>query len=376
MSLDEIVQLRRTLHQYPELSGSESGTAARLVEFFEPLKPDAMIQGLGGHGLAIVFSGAESGPTVLLRGDMDALPIKELNTFTYRSQNPGVAHKCGHDGHMAILAYAGVHLSRNRPAKGRAILLFQPAEENGSGAKAILQDPRFSQIHPDHVYALHNLPGYPLGEIVVRSGTFCCASRGMTIKLRGTAAHAAQPETGLSPAEAMCHIIRELGHLPTHVDSQREFILSTVVGARLGNQVAFGTLPGEAMIMVTLRSETKDSMVGITASAKRVVEQAASRFGLVWETDITDNFPATINSERAVDVIRRASVGRSVHALEKPFRWSEDFGHFTSLVEGVLFGIGAGEDTPVLHHPSYDFPDELIPQCCAVFMNILKEHLS
>jgi amidohydrolase len=375
MALDEIVKLRRALHQHPELSGSESGTAGRISGFFEPLNPDTVLQGLGGHGLAYVFSGAAPGPTVLLRCDMDALPIQEVHSLPYQSLMPGVAHKCGHDGHMAILASVGMNLSLNRPAKGRAVLLFQPAEENGSGARAVLQDPRFAEIRPDVAFALHNLPGFPLGEVVVRSGTFCCASRGMTVKLRGTAAHAAQPETGLSPAEAMCRIIRELGELPSRMDSEKEFNLSTVVGARLGKEVAFGTLPGEAMVMATLRSETEGSMAEITEHAKLVIEQAASRFGLEWEIGYTDIFPATLNSPKAVDVVRRAAVATPVREVEKPFRWSEDFGHFTSQNEGALFGIGAGEEMPQLHHPAYDFPDELILPGCAIFMNILKEYL-
>ncbi|MCZ6762346.1 MAG: M20/M25/M40 family metallo-hydrolase, partial [Gammaproteobacteria bacterium] len=130
------VNLRREIHRNPERSGCETGTAQRLLRFFEPLRPDRVIEGLGGTGIAFVFSGTQAGPTILLRSELDALPIHEVNEFDHRSLHDGTSHKCGHDGHMAILAAVGEKLSKKRPARGRVVLLYQPAEETGQGAAA------------------------------------------------------------------------------------------------------------------------------------------------------------------------------------------------------------------------------------------------
>jgi amidohydrolase len=374
--MDGVIELRRELHAHPELSGAEVNTARRIEKFFEPLGPDLVLTGLGGHGLAIVFSGAEPGPTVLLRCDMDALPIQELNDFPHRSRVKGISHKCGHDGHMAILASVGTTLAAKRPVCGRAVLLFQPAEEDGTGAQAVLGDPRFSQIEPDFVFALHNLPGFPLGEVILREGTICCASLGITVNLLGTAAHAAQPETGRSPAEAMCRIIEEMEELPGRIEAKDQFHLSTVVGARLGTEVAFGTLPGVATVMATVRSETEAAMNEMVERAENLVSREAARSGLEWQVDYSDGFPATMNTEAAINTVRRVASGQPVRFVESPFPWSEDFGHFTAHTEGALFGLGAGENVPELHNPAYDFPEELLPLGKAVFLNILKDILS
>ena len=218
--MEAAIKFRREIHQFPELSGLEAETAKRVLQFFQPLNPDLTITNLGGHGLAFVF-GQSVGPTVLLRCELDALPIKEENEFSYRSESPFISHKCGHDGHMAILSAVGMRLSKQRPTKGRVVLLFQPAEEVGSGSSAVISDPQFQTIKPDFAFALHNLPGFPFGQIVLRHGVFACASRGMSISLKGKTAHAAQPDTGISPAPAMCQVISELEKKTFHTQPGR-----------------------------------------------------------------------------------------------------------------------------------------------------------
>ena len=366
------VNLRREIHRNPERSGCETGTAQRLLRFFEPLRPDQVIEGLGGAGIAFVFSGKEAGPTILLRSELDALPIHEVNEFEHRSLHDGTAHKCGHDGHMAILAAVGEKLSIKRPACGRVVLLYQPAEETGQGAAAVIADEKFARIKPDYCFALHNLPGFPVGEIVVRNGTFACASRGMAIRLTGKTAHAAQPETGVSPAKAMCVLIAELSELPSAMDFGSELAFATVVGSRLGDQ-AFGTAPGEAEIWVTLRSETDETMARIVSHAEKRTRQLAADHGLEFEITYQDIFAATINSDRAVDVIRRATGDGPLSVAEQPFRWSEDFGCFASVARCAMFGLGAGKASAELHNPDYDFPDELISLGADIFLGILEQ---
>ncbi len=366
------VNLRREIHRNPERSGRETGTAERLLRFFERLQPDEVIEELGGTGIAFVFSGTQAGPTILLRSELDALPIQEVNEFEHRSLHDGTSHKCGHDGHMAILAAVGEKLSKKRPARGRVVLLYQPAEETGQGAAAVVADEKFAPIKPDFCFALHNLPGFPLGEIVIRNGTFSCASRGLVIRLTGKTAHAAQPETGVSPAKAMCQLIAELSELPSAMDFGSELAFATVVGSRLGEQ-AFGTAPGEAEIWVTLRSETDATMARMVSHAENRIRQLAVEHGLESAIAYRDIFAATVNSERAVDVIRRAADDGLLRVAEQPFRWSEDFGCFSSIAQCAMFGLGAGEAVADLHNPDYDFPDELISLGADIFLGILEQ---
>ena len=177
INIPELVKLRRTLHQQPELSGKEKHTAETLKAFLQRFQPDELIENLGGHGVAAVFNGKSDGPVVLFRCDLDALPIQEENSFDYRSEMPGIAHKCGHDGHMSIITGLAEAISMDRPEKGKVVLLYQPSEENGMGAERVINDPQYTKIQPDFVYALHNLPGFPKGSIVTNFPIFASASR-------------------------------------------------------------------------------------------------------------------------------------------------------------------------------------------------------
>ncbi len=373
--MDAAIELRRDLHRSPELSGAESGTARLIRSFFARLAPDAIVERIGGDGLAVVFDGPLPGPSVMLRCELDALPIQELNDFAHRSATPGVSHKCGHDGHMAILAAVGAGLARERPARGRVVLLFQPAEETGQGAAAVIADPRFEEIRPDFSFALHNLPGFPLGQVVLRDGVFSCASRGLAVALTGATAHAAQPETGVSPALALSRIVAGLTPVPDRIVPEDEIAFATVVGARLGDK-AFGTAPADARVWATLRSETDATMTALVDYAERIVREAAAEQGLTVAVDYEDVFPATVNTPAASAIVRDALGPDRPAVPDAPFRWSEDFGHFTALADGAMFGIGAGESVPDLHNADYDFPDELIDVARGVFDAILKRCLA
>src|SRR5262245_29174345 len=173
----DLVGWRRKLHRRPEISGEEMATAREVEAFLSATRPDRVVTGLGGTGLAVVYDGAAPGPTVMFRAELDALPIEELTQVPYHSEVPGKGHLCGHDGHMTILAALGRVLSRQRPRRGRVVLMFQPAEETGAGAAAVLADERFGEVTPDYVFSLHNMPGVPFGEAELREGIVNCASR-------------------------------------------------------------------------------------------------------------------------------------------------------------------------------------------------------
>jgi amidohydrolase len=371
--MNSAVTLRRELHRHPELSGCEQETAARIARYLVPLAPDKVVSGLGGAGCAFVFGRESNGPTVMLRCELDALPIQETGTSGWRSENDGIAHQCGHDGHMAILAAVAEQLSRRRPQNGRVVLLFQPAEETGAGARQVVADPAFAAVRPDLVFGLHNVPGRPLGEVIVRDGTFCCASRGMHIRLQGRPAHAAQPETGLSPAVALTRILDSFAGLPGSLAAADELMFATIVGVRMGG-ANFGVAPGAADIFVTLRAETDAGMQRMVEHCEQAVHAEAGKAATGVTIAYQDVFAATVNAPPAVDIIRRALQGSVVEARE-PFRWSEDFGCYTQLGTGAFFGLGAGVDMPDLHNEDYDFPDALIERGAEVFMKIIDESL-
>lgn len=195
----DLIELRHDLHRHPEISGEEKETARRVRAFLEQAPPERLLAGLGGHGVAAVYDSGRSGPSVLIRSEIDALPIHEKGEVEYRSSVDGKGHLCGHDGHSTILTALALGLARQRPETGRVILLFQPAEETGAGAAAVIADPRFAEIKPDYSFSLHNLPGLPFGHVSVVEGPVNCASRGIKITLAGKTAHASSPEHGISP---------------------------------------------------------------------------------------------------------------------------------------------------------------------------------
>ncbi|MEM8713498.1 MAG: M20/M25/M40 family metallo-hydrolase [Planctomycetota bacterium] len=354
------------------------------------LRPDRLWTGLGsgtaeggpgGHGVAAAFGSSDSpGPTVLVRAELDALPIQEATGVLHASQTPGVAHLCGHDGHMTILIGLARRLAESRPKDGRVIVLFQPAEETGRGALRVLADPRFPELQPDYAFALHNLPGAPRGEVLVRHGTFNCASRGLRVELQGRTSHAAHPEDGHSPARAMCELSLRLADLhrdpslsEAELGSPPGLTLSTLIHARLG-EVAFGTAPGEAVVMATLRAEHDAQMQRLSALALSEAQRIADAHHLGIETSWHDEFRACVNSPEATELVEAAAEGLPLRHLKDPFRWSEDFGCFADCgAEVAMFGLGAGESHPQLHAPDYDFPDELIERGVRLFERICRE---
>ncbi len=205
----EIIKLRHEIHKHPEVSNDEYNTSERIINFIKKFNPDEIIK-LGETGVAFAFNGKEKGKTVVFRAELDALPIQEKSGVEYASVNDHVAHACGHDGHMAILTGLAQKISENRPERGRVIMLFQPAEEVEQGARDVVENPKFNDIKPDYMFALHNVPGFEKHKIILKKGSFASASKGMTIKLTGKTAHAAEPENGISPADAISEMIKKL----------------------------------------------------------------------------------------------------------------------------------------------------------------------
>lgn len=372
--LSYLIKLRHTLHRRPEVSGEESETAQRIAKELDALGATRIWRGMGGHGVAAEFNGTEDGPTVLLRCELDALPIHEISDIAYRSETDGKGHLCGHDGHMVSML--GVAMSLERcPARGRLILLFQPAEETGAGAKAVIEEPRWPDMRPDYAFAYHNVPGRPLGEIGLRPGTGNCASRGMQILLEGKSSHAAAPEDGTSPAAAMAALMQELPKFGTWTISDESFALSTLTHARLG-EPTFGIAPGLAELRATLRCMTDERMAVLVSDAEALVAQHTE--GLAVRVFWHDIFLTVTNDADATEVARQVAArqGLALHEMAVPMRWSEDFGRIGSDgAKPAMLYIGAGETQPQLHNPDYDFPDALIPVVTDLFAGIVGDIL-
>lgn len=375
--LDALTALRRDLHRTPDLSGDEATTAATVAEALAETGPDSLITGLGGSGVAAIYAGARPGPSIMIRCELDGLPIFETGTVPYRSTTPGKAHLCGHDGHMAIVLGLAKHLGRNRPASGRAIVLFQPAEETGAGAAAVISDPKFDQIQPDIALALHNFPGLPLGHVAITTGVMNCASRGMKLILEGRTAHASQPETGVSPAPAIARLITRLTALGKGgTPSDAEFSLVTITHVRIG-EPAFGIAPGRAELWLTLRTQRDDRMAALVQAAESEITDATRPDNLSVTIGYHDIFAHCENHPEAVDIFRRAIADEAFPEanMPLPMRASEDFGRFGSCSKSAMVLLGAGESTPALHNPDYDFPDALIPDGVRLFGRCLRNVL-
>ncbi|HMO08621.1 MAG TPA: amidohydrolase [Paracoccaceae bacterium] len=372
--LAELADWRRALHRAPELSGQEHATAAAFAAEVARFRPDEVVTGLGTTGVAAVWQGREPGPTVMIRAELDALPIVETGSAPWASDVPGIAHLCGHDGHLTILAGVARLLSRRPPASGRVILLGQPAEETGAGAAAVLADPAFAALSPDWAFALHNMPGMPLGHVALRAGPMNCASVGLRIALLGRTSHAAEPSAAHSPALAVARLIPGLIGLGHDGPLDDAFRLVTLTHARLG-EPAFGITPGEAEVWATLRTLTDAGMTGLRDEAAALVADLAGGFSpvLTWH----DDFAACANHPEATACLASAvrTLGLPLSEGDLPMRASEDFGRFGAVARSAMLCLGAGEAVARLHAPDYDFPDALIAPGARIFDRTIRDLL-
>lgn len=373
--------LRCTLHACPERAGEEVRTAATVAQFLSAYSPEELRTGVGGHGVMATFAGAAPGPTVLVRCDLDAVPV-ERNEDHIGADRNSTRHACGHDGHMAIVAGLAPLLHHTRPARGRVVLLFQPAEETGEGAAQVLADPRFRQLEPDVALGFHNLPGFPLGTVVLAEGVFASASVGMYARFIGQASHAAQPELARSPRLCLSRLLATLSELSSESNdvasrARPDYRLLTITHAKLGRE-SFGVTPGLGELLATLRATTRASLTDFRAQVDALVRHEAKRSQLEVRIDWREDFPETRNDARLVATLAEvaADAGAPLHYLDAPFPWSDDFGQFAEEYPSVYFGLGIGEHASGLHQPDYMFPDAVIPTGARLLERTVRRVLS
>lgn len=373
--LNTLTSFRQELHRFPEVSNQEVRTANRVVELAKSFHPDEIIENVGGHGVLVIFKGKDNGKTIAFRAELDALPIQEEqhSNVEYTSKKKGVAHLCGHDGHMTMVLSLLEELSTHPIRKGKVVLLFQPAEETGEGAARMIEDPRFQGLSIDAIYGLHNIPGIELGKVLIRNEHFAAASKGLVIHFKGKTAHAAEPENGVNPAFAIAELVNQIRFLKESFRS-KDMAIATIVQVLVG-EANFGISPADGVIMLTLRSFLDEDMEKLTANIHHKVSELAQKDKLFTTITETEVFPATVNHKEQTQLIQSAAAMNQIpfEELKHPFAWSEDFGHFLNSTHGAMFGIGSGLHQPALHHSNFDFPDELIPVGNRIYSSIIQQ---
>ena len=377
IDLDHWTKVRRHFHQHPELSGYETHTAAEAALILKDMSLYEVHEGIGGTGVLAIYKAQKEGPTLLFRTELDALPIQEINEFDHRSNTDGVSHKCGHDGHLTIVLALAERIRQSPPERGTVVLLLQPAEENGQGAAAILADERFHElVKPDAVYALHNLPGYPLGHACIRHGSFTAAVNSSVYRLYGKTAHAAEPEHGHNPGKALAKMMQFALSQSRNVPDAEDFSVVTPICMRLGDE-SYGISAGYGELHLTVRCWREEQLQELCRVLEKEMKRIAESENLRLEAEYIFHFHANENADEPVNEVLAAADRIKLPRLERdyPFKWGEDFGLFTQRYPGAMFGIGSGEDCPALHNPDYDFPDALIDTASAVFYQIVKQKL-
>jgi len=370
IDINQIIKLRHKLHQNAELSGKEFVTKKIILDFLKKTK-NAQLINIGNNSFAFIFKGKENGKTILFRADIDALPINENKSLEYFSKNKGISHKCGHDGHATILAALTKYFDSITIKKGKVILLFQSAEETGEGAIAVINDKIFNTIKPDYAFAIHNLPSYNKNSIIIKKETFSLASKGITIKLTGKTSHAAYPEQGINPSNAISEIIKLLNNIEKYTGFEKTIYI-TIINISMGNK-AFGTSPGNAEISATLRTTHNTDMFFLCKTIEKETLIICNKYKIKVAFEYSEKFPACINNTEAVQYIKKTAEKLNIQTIEltQAFRWSEDFAHFSEISKSALFGIGAGKNHPELHNTNYDFPDDIIHTAINIFIGII-----
>ena len=364
-NLELAIKLRHELHQNPEPSNHEIWTKKRLIDFLkEHTSLEIVDRGLWFY--AIYHAGADK-PNIAYRADFDAIPMDEGIELPYGSKNPGVAHKCGHDGHSASLAAFALEVDQEGADKN-IYFLFQHAEETGDGAfqaKVFIKENNIEEI-----FACHNMSGQPLKSINVIEGTSNYASMGMIIKMIGKPSHASQPELGRNPAYAIAKLIDAIPEW-TAPGKNRGEVLCTVIQVNVGER-AFGISASEGELLLTIRAEFEEELDKLQENFEKLATEEAEKAKLKVSFEYNDVFPVTANHPESNVKVRETAVekGFELNEMEKGHRGSEDYGWYTKETKGTIFWIGNGKDYPALHTFEYDFPDENIEIAVEMFKGL------
>ena len=376
---DEIASWRRDFHENPEIMYETVRTAAKVADLLRSFGLDEVVTGIGRTGVVGVIRGKNGGAgrVIGLRADMDALPIAEMTGLPYASKTPGKMHACGHDGHTAMLLGAAKYLAETRNFNGTAVVIFQPAEEGGAGAKAMIDDGLMTRWAIDEVYSLHNLPGLPVGEFAIRKGPIMAATDEFRITITGRGGHAAKPHETVDPIITGTQIVSALQTIASRAVNPLDSVVVSVTIFEAGT--AFNVIPETATLRGTIRSLTDATRDLAEKRLNEIVNALCTAYGATAEIEFRRGYPVTANhddqTDFAVSVAEEIAGPERVQRETEPMMGGEDFSYMLLERPGAYIFAGNG-DSASLHHPRYNFNDGLIPSGSSYFVRLVEKALA
>ena len=377
--------IRRDIHAHPELCYTEHRTAQIVIDQLTEMGIEVH-QGIGVTGVVGVIIGLKPGAGIALRADMDALPLQEHNQFDHVSQYAGKMHACGHDGHTATLLCTAGYLAQHRDFEGTVYLIFQPAEEGGAGAKAMINDGLFERFSIDEIYGYHNWPGYSQGSVGITEGAMMASASEFKIKVVGKGAHAAMPQLGADPLLVACQLVQGLQSIVTRNINPLQSVVLSVTKIHCGN--ATNIIADDCMIEGTVRCFSEEVLQAVETRMAKICQDLCSAFECEGQFVFQRSYPATINHAAQAQYMREVAVallGQDQVVNFTPTMGSEDFSFFLQEKPGCYFALGNGDGDhrdlghgmgPCnLHNPSYDFNDALIPIGASLWVKLVEARL-
>lgn len=374
----DVVAWRRHLHQYPETLYDLPLTIRFVEEKLKSFGCDRIETGIGRSGIVAIINGKNGdGPSIGLRADMDALPITETSGVEWASTIPGKAHSCGHDGHTAMLLGTAKYLCETRNFRGSAVLVFQPAEEGGAGALAMINDGMMERFGISEIYGVHNLPGLPVGQFAMCKGPIMAATDEFDFFIKGRGGHAAQPHRTIDPIMTGAQLLSAVQNIVSRNTDPLDSLVISVTKFHAGE--AYNVIPQEAKLSGTVRSLSKETRAFAEQRLREVAAGIAATTGAEITVRYKNNYPVTFNhdaqTEFAARIAKAVAGDAMVQTDVNPMMAAEDFSYMLEARPGAYIFIGNG-DTAGLHHPAYDFNDEAIPYGISYFVSIIETALA
>ena len=375
----EITVWRRDFHENPELLYDTHRTSKIVKEKLTSFGCDQVITGLGRTGVVGVIHGRSNsnGKTIGLRADMDALPIKEITNLEYSSKKDGMMHACGHDGHTAMLLGAAKYLSETRNFDGKVVVIFQPAEEGGAGAKEMCEDGLMSDFDISEVYGMHNAPGLPVGQFNIRSGAFFAAADQFTVNIQGKGGHAARPQETIDPTIVGAHILIALQSVASRNTDPLKSLVVSVTSFRTESD-SYNVIPQTVQLKGTVRTLSKDVRDMAQEKITQLIKNTGLAFGANVELDYDRGYPVMINSDletsHMIKAAKNVAGDKNVDDNASQVMGAEDFSYMLEERPGAYIRVGNG-NTASLHHPNYNFNDESIPFGTSFWVELTETRL-
>ena len=368
----EVAAWRRDIHENPEILYDTHRTSALVAEKLKEFGCDEVVTGIGRTGVVALIRGKSDskGRAIGLRADMDALPMQEQTGLPHASKIPNAMHACGHDGHTAMLLGAAKYLAETRNFDGTAVMIFQPAEEGGNGGEAMVKDGMMERFGIDEVYAIHNSPGIEAGTFAIRPGPILASVDEFTLHLSGRGGHGAKPNMTVDTTVMMCHMITALQTIVSRNMDPVEKAVMSLTSAETSSK-AFNVIPDKAEVRGTIRTHSEDVRAMIPKRIKEIAEGVAQTFGGSVELEMRIGVPVTINDDAATEYARAAAQAVGICEDVPILMGGEDFSFMLQERPGAMIRLGNGPSAG-LHHPEYDFNDEIIPAGISWFAEIVE----